>query len=51
MDFDEALWRTVVETVTVRSEREIVFAFKDGTELSWTGQAFFKISNSHMDIS
>ena len=35
-DFDEALWHAVVETVTVRSEQDIVFAFKDGMELRWT---------------
>lgn len=35
-DFDEALWYITVDTVTVHSEHEIVFAFKDGTELRRT---------------
>lgn len=35
-DFDEALWYITVDTVTIRSEQDIVFAFKDGTELLWT---------------
>ena len=35
-DFDEELWNTTVETATVRSAQDIVFAFKDGTELRWT---------------
>lgn len=35
-DFDEALWHITVDTVAIRSEQDIVFAFKDGTELHWT---------------
>lgn len=35
-DFDEALWYITVDMVTIRSEQDIVFAFKDGTELNWT---------------
>jgi predicted nuclease with TOPRIM domain len=34
-EFDEELWRTVVDTVMVRSSHKIIFALKDGTELSW----------------
>jgi DNA invertase Pin-like site-specific DNA recombinase len=35
-EFDEGLWRTMVETVTVKSSHKIILALKDGTELSWT---------------
>jgi hypothetical protein len=35
-EFDEGLWRTMVNTVTVKSSHKIIFALKDGTELSWT---------------
>lgn len=35
-DFDEALWYITMDTVTVHSEHEILFAFKDGTKLTWT---------------
>jgi predicted nuclease with TOPRIM domain len=34
-EFDEGLWRTMVNTVTVKSSHKIIFALKDGTELSW----------------
>jgi hypothetical protein len=34
-EFDEGLWRTMVDTVTVKSSHKIIFALKDGTELSW----------------
>jgi hypothetical protein len=36
MEFDEELWRTMVDTVTVRSSHKIIFSLKDGTELPWT---------------
>lgn len=35
-EFDEELWYATVETVTVHSEQDITFTFKDGTELPWT---------------
>ncbi|HEY9059363.1 MULTISPECIES: recombinase family protein [Pseudobacteroides] len=34
-DFDEELWNNTVENVTVYSECEIKFAFKNGIELEW----------------
>jgi len=34
-EFDEDLWRATVETVTIHSEHEITFKFKNGTELHW----------------
>ena len=34
-EFDEGLWNATVDTVTVQSANEIVFTFKDGTELPW----------------
>jgi site-specific DNA recombinase len=35
-EFDEGLWRTMVDTVTVKSENEIAFIFKNGMVLYWT---------------
>ena len=32
IDFDEALWNTLVDYVTVYAEERIVFSFMDGTE-------------------
>lgn len=34
-DFDEALWHIAVDTVTIHSEHEFVFVFKDGMTLNW----------------
>ena len=35
-EFDAGLWNVMVETVTIYSEHEITFKFKDGSELEWT---------------
>lgn len=35
-DFDENLWCTVVHTTIVKSEQELIFVFKDQTEVTWT---------------
>lgn len=35
-DFDEGLWCAVLNTMTVKSEHDVVFQFKDGTELLWS---------------
>ena len=35
-EFDEGLWNTMVETVTVHGDHNLTFKFKDGTELPWT---------------
>lgn len=34
-EFDEKLWCATVETVTVQTEQELIFKFKDGREMSW----------------
>ena len=34
-DFDEELWNSVVDKVTVHSENRITITFKDGLELDW----------------
>ena len=34
-EFDEELWRATVESVTVYSDHEIAFRFKNGAELNW----------------
>ena len=34
-EFDEGLWIATVDTVTVYSEHDITFTFKDGLELDW----------------
>lgn len=34
IDFDEALWNTLVDHVTVYAEERIVFSFMDGTEIT-----------------
>ena len=34
IDFDEALWNTLVDHVTVCADERIVFSFMDGTEIS-----------------
>lgn len=35
-EFDEELWYATMDTVTVHSEHDIAFSFKDGTVLPWT---------------
>jgi DNA invertase Pin-like site-specific DNA recombinase len=32
-EFDESLWRATVESVTVHSEKDVAFTFRDGTEV------------------
>jgi hypothetical protein len=32
-EFDESLWNTLVETVTAHGDHNLIFKFKDGTEL------------------
>ncbi|MDR1953214.1 MAG: recombinase family protein, partial [Clostridiales Family XIII bacterium] len=32
-EFDESLWRATVESVTVHSEKDVAFTFRDGTEI------------------
>ena len=34
-EFDESLWNALVETVTVCSEQDITFRFRNGIELHW----------------
>ncbi len=34
-EFDEGLWITTFDTVTVHSEHKITFKLKDGLELNW----------------
>lgn len=34
-DFDEELWKATLDKVTVHSEKQITFTFKDGLELDW----------------
>jgi hypothetical protein len=34
-EFDEELWITTADSVTVHSEHDITFTFKDGFELAW----------------
>ena len=34
-EFDEGLWNTMVETMTVHSYDNIVFQFRDGTKVKW----------------
>ena len=34
IDFDEPLWNTLVDHVTVHADERIVFSFMDGTEIT-----------------
>ena len=34
IDFDEALWNTLVDHVTVYADERIMFSFMDGTEIT-----------------
>ena len=34
-EFDESLWSATVNAMVVKSAKEVVFQFKDGTELPW----------------
>lgn len=34
-EFDESLWAATVNAVMVKRDKEIIFQFKDGTELPW----------------
>ena len=33
IDFDEALWNTLIDHVTIHADERIVFTFMDGTEI------------------
>lgn len=35
-EFDKSLWCATLNTMVIKSEHEVVFQFKDGTELPWT---------------
>jgi len=34
IDFDEALWNTLIDHVAIYADERIVFSFMDGTEIS-----------------
>ena len=34
-EFDEVLWCSMLNTMVVISDKEVVFHFKDGNELPW----------------
>jgi len=34
-EFDEGLWYSTLNTMIVKSDKEVAFHFKDGTELPW----------------
>lgn len=34
-EFDEGLWCTMLNTMIVKSDKEVAFHFKDGTEIPW----------------
>ena len=34
IDFDEALWNTLIDHVTIYADERIVFSFMDGTEIT-----------------
>ena len=34
IDFDEALWNTLIDHVSIYADERIVFSFMDGTEIS-----------------
>ena len=34
-EFDESLFHSLVETITVKSDKELVFKFRDGSEIKW----------------
>lgn len=35
-EFDEGLWNTMVDTLTIYSKERIVFRFRDGSEVEWS---------------
>ena len=35
-EFDEGLWCATLNAMVIKSERDVVFQFKDGMELEWT---------------
>jgi len=35
IEFDENLWSATLNTMVVKSDHEVIFQFKDGTELPW----------------
>lgn len=34
--FDDGLWNTMVDTLTIYSKERIVFRFRDGSEVEWS---------------
>ena len=34
--FDDGLWNTMVDTLTIYSKERIVFRFRDGSEIEWS---------------
>lgn len=34
-EFDEELWRATIKSMIIKSDKEVIFEFKDGTELDW----------------
>jgi transposase-like protein len=35
-EFDESLWAATLKAVVIKSNHEVIFQFKHGTELSWS---------------
>lgn len=35
-EFDEGIWNTMVDTLTIYSKERIVFRFRDGSEIEWS---------------
>ncbi|MDP4119395.1 MAG: hypothetical protein Q8873_09475 [Bacillota bacterium] len=34
-EFDESLFYSLVDVITVKSDKKMVFKFKDGSEIQW----------------
>ncbi len=34
-EFDESLFYSLVDVITVKANKEIIFKFKDGSEVNW----------------
>ena len=35
-EFDEGLWCSTLNSMIIKSEKDAIFKFKDGTELPWS---------------
>ena len=46
-EFDESLFYSLVDVITVESDKEMVFKFKDGSEIQWN---INKIANTHGNV-